>query len=205
MRYRHWIDVGKKRAFILPLAPVPSWLQLHGSLSVFTGRPLAYYGFPRTNQDTAMRISLLFQCLFLAVASTGCSMMSTPDNLDLRLARPSAHGTYLVTLQPPADSVGLNRLHSWQLQISAADGSAVSNASVQFDGGMPQHHHGFPTSPRVSTGSGSGAYRIDGVKFSMGGWWEIKLAIDAPQGSDTVTFNTVLSDAGLLLPKASVQ
>lgn len=159
----------------------------------------------RIDKETIMRLSLLFQLIFLAVACAGCSLMSAPDNLDLRLARPSAHGVYLVTLQPPPESVGVNRLHSWQLRIAAPDGSAVANASVRFDGGMPQHHHGFPTSPRVSADAGSGAYRIDGVKFSMGGWWEIKLAIDSPLGSDTVTFNTVLSDAGLLLPKASVQ
>ena len=144
-----------------------------------------------------MRYSLLFLLTFLAVACAACSMMSPPPELDLRLARPSVHGLYVVTLQPPADAVAINRIHSWQLRIAAADGSAVSNAVVSFDGGMPQHHHGFPTSPRVSAQSDSGAYRIDGVKFSMSGWWEIKLAIASSQGSDSVTFNTVLSEAGL--------
>jgi hypothetical protein len=86
------------------------------------------------------------------------------------------------------------------LHIAAPDGSAVNNASVSFDGGMPQHGHGFPTSPRISGGEG-GDYRIDGIKFSMGGWWEIKLAINGALGSDTVTFNTVLGEQGLQLPK----
>ena len=30
------------------------------------------------------------------------------------------------------------------------------------------------------------------MKFSMTGWWEIKLAIDSPEGADKVTFNTVV-------------
>ncbi len=152
-----------------------------------------------------MRYSLLFLLTFLAIACAACSMMSTPAGLDLRLARPSAHGLYLVTLQPPAGAIGINRIHSWQLRIAAADGSAVSNAVVAFDGGMPQHHHGFPTSPRISAQPGEGAYRIDGVKFSMSGWWEIKLAIEGARGSDTVTFNTVLGEAGLAAPGASAQ
>jgi hypothetical protein len=32
------------------------------------------------------------------------------------------------------------------------------------------------------------------MKFSMTGWWEVKLAVDAPQGPDKVTFNVVVSD-----------
>jgi hypothetical protein len=30
------------------------------------------------------------------------------------------------------------------------------------------------------------------VRFNMGGWWEFKLAINAPSGSDVVTFNLAL-------------
>jgi hypothetical protein len=30
------------------------------------------------------------------------------------------------------------------------------------------------------------------MKFSMTGWWEVKLDIQGPQGSDQVTFNTVV-------------
>ena len=35
-------------------------------------------------------------------------------------------------------------------------------------------------------------YEIEGVRFNMGGWWEFKLAINAPSGSDIVTFNLAL-------------
>lgn len=37
------------------------------------------------------------------------------------------------------------------------------------------------------------------MKFSMTGWWEIKLAIDnpdSPESADKVTFNTVVSLPG---------
>jgi len=39
-----------------------------------------------------------------------------------------------------------------------------------------------------------GIYLIEGMKFSMTGWWEIKLAIDSPEGADKVTFNTVVAE-----------
>jgi hypothetical protein len=35
-------------------------------------------------------------------------------------------------------------------------------------------------------------YDIEGVRFSLGGWWELKLSIEAPQGADRVTFNISL-------------
>jgi hypothetical protein len=35
-------------------------------------------------------------------------------------------------------------------------------------------------------------YEIEGVRFSMGGWWELKLAIESPAGVDSVTFNLSL-------------
>jgi hypothetical protein len=38
-----------------------------------------------------------------------------------------------------------------------------------------------------------GTYLLEGMKFSMTGWWEVKLAIDGPLGSDKVTFNTVVA------------
>jgi hypothetical protein len=36
------------------------------------------------------------------------------------------------------------------------------------------------------------SHEIEGVRFNMGGWWEFKLAMNAPSGSDVVTFNLAL-------------
>ena len=47
---------------------------------------------------------------------------------------------------------------------------------------MPQHGHGLPTRPQVTRELADGTYLIEGMKFSMTGWWEIKLAIDSPAG-----------------------
>jgi hypothetical protein len=58
---------------------------------------------------------------------------------------------------------------------------------------MPQHGHGLPTKPQVTKELEDGTYLLEGMKFSMTGWWEIKLAIEAAEGADKVTFNTIVS------------
>ena len=128
------------------------------------------------------------------VATTGC--MSPPKDLDLALTRPTVDNKYVVTLQPPPKPSAINQLHAWQFKLASPDGVPVANARIQVDGGMPQHGHGLPTRPQVTRELLDGGYLIEGMKFSMTGWWEIKLAIDGPAGADRVTFNTVVAEAG---------
>jgi hypothetical protein len=130
-------------------------------------------------------------------AATGC--MSPPKGLDLALTRPSADSKYLVTLQPPAKPAAINQLHAWQVRLTSPSGVPLANARIQVDGGMPQHGHGLPTRPQVTRELPGGGYLIEGMKFSMTGWWEIKLAIDGPAGADRVTFNTVVAVPGARL------
>ncbi|MDB5951537.1 MAG: Auxin-binding protein [Massilia sp.] len=124
---------------------------------------------------------------------TGCSMLAAPpSDLDVRLSRPSEHLTYVVTMRPIEEPVAIDRLHAWEISLTSAAGVPVTHARIGFDGGMPQHGHGFPTSPRVTGELGDGRYRLDGMKFSMSGWWEMKLTIDSAIGPDKATFNTVI-------------
>lgn len=127
-------------------------------------------------------------------ATTGC--MSPPKDLDLALTRPTVDNKYVVTLQPPATPAAINQLHAWQVKLASPTGAPVLNAHIQVDGGMPQHGHGLPTRPQVTRDLPGGGYLIEGMKFSMTGWWEVKLAIDGPAGADRVTFNTVVAEPG---------
>ncbi|MEO8103087.1 MAG: FixH family protein, partial [Betaproteobacteria bacterium] len=77
-------------------------------------------------------------------------------------------------------------------------GEPVSQARFQVDGGMPQHGHGLPSQPQVTKELTAGNYLLEGMKFSMTGWWEIRLAIHTPNASDRVTFNTVVLASGAL-------
>ena len=128
----------------------------------------------------------------IAASVTGC--MTAPTDLDLSLSKNSTAGIYRVTMEPPAKTPAINQMHSWKVKLATADGSPVHNARFAVDGGMPQHGHGLPTQPRVTRELENGTYQLDGMKFSMTGWWEVKLDIQGPQGADKVTFNTVVNN-----------
>jgi hypothetical protein len=77
------------------------------------------------------------------------------------------------------------------IRVTSKDGSVVSGLQITVDGGMPQHGHGLPTKPRVTKDLGEGRYQVEGLKFNMGGWWELKFAL-AGAASDSVVFNLEL-------------
>ncbi len=131
---------------------------------------------------------LLLSAAVLAAAS--CA--TTPPELDLSLKRPTTDGKFVVALQPPATPPAINQIHSWTIRVADKDGNPVRQARIGVDGGMPQHGHGLPTRPRVTRELGDGSYLMEGMKFSMTGWWEIKLAIQAAESADKVTFNAIV-------------
>jgi hypothetical protein len=118
--------------------------------------------------------------------------MMPPDDLDLARAKLSEQGVYQVAIAPEAEAIEQNALHSWVLTLTTPQGDQVEGATIAVDGGMPQHRHGMPTAPQVTEYLGEGRYRVEGLKFSMSGWWELRFDISSPAGTDKVTFNLVL-------------
>lgn len=141
-----------------------------------------------------MRFLYLWLLAALLAVLSGC--MTPPEGLNLATERASAHATYQVALHPVAAPVAINKLHAWEVVLRTAGGEPVTGAQITVGGGMPQHGHGLPTQPRVTRALGEGRYLIEGMKFSMPGWWEIKLTIAAAAGADEVTFNTVVALPG---------
>jgi len=139
--------------------------------------------------------------LVAAVAATGCGhLMMMMHGSDVARPAETEFGTgprasaslqFTATLQPD-QPLRPRRMQTVRVAITDAAGAPVDDATIQIDGGMPQHGHGLPTRPRVTRALGNGLYEIEGVRFNMGGWWEFKLAIHAPSGSDIVTFNLAL-------------
>ena len=128
-----------------------------------------------------------------AIAFSKMHMASPPAELDLARSKPSEKGIFAVSIELEAGGdVKQGELHNWIVAVKTPDSKAVDGAKITVDGGMPQHGHGLPTAPQMTGELGEGRYRVEGVKFNMGGWWELKFAISAPQGDDRVVFNLVL-------------
>jgi hypothetical protein len=132
----------------------------------------------------------------LAVLAVLAGCAAPPKDLDLSLQHRSAQGRYMVQMEPPASVPALNQIHAWHIRLKTPDGAPVRAARILVDGGMPQHGHGLPTRPQVTREVAEGTYLMEGMKFSMTGWWEIKLAIQAGAGADTAVFNTVVEWPG---------
>lgn len=111
---------------------------------------------------------------------------------DISRSRKTANGLFMVSIEPENGAVRQGELHSWLVTVTTASGQPVEYAAIDVSGGMPEHNHGLPTSPQVTDYLGNGHYRIEGMKFTMRGWWQLRLSISAAAGSDTVVFNLAL-------------
>ncbi|VWD61669.1 Auxin-binding protein [Burkholderia lata] len=140
----------------------------------------------------------------LAFAGSGIALLGAcgapteqpvPAGLNLSLTQSTTSGAYVVTLEPLTPPPPLNRIHAWTVTVKRASGEPVRGARIEVSGGMPQHGHGLPTRPRVVPGDGNGTYRLQGMKFSMPGWWTITLKVREADHDDDVTFNVVLPPA----------
>lgn len=140
------------------------------------------------------RLTSIVAAAVIAVLSSACA---APKDLDLSLRHASAQGRFVVEMQPPATAPAINQMHAWQVRLATPDGEPVARATIDFDGGMPQHGHGFPTKPRVTRELQPGVYALEGMKFSMTGWWDMKLAIRAGDIADTAVFNVIVDGSGI--------
>jgi len=158
---------------------------------------------PQNRKLTLVTIFLLVALLAVACSSDdpeetptpemgGMAMPDTPGDLDVATTKLTEDELFQVTISSNLDPLSLNEIHSWTVHVETADGEAVENAEIAVDGGMPDHNHGFPTAPEITEEIGGGEYLLEGVKFSMAGWWELKLDITAGEQSDSVTFNIIL-------------
>lgn len=142
------------------------------------------------------KLALYVFSFFGPALLTAC--MSVPSDLDQSLEHMSSQHKYQVAVHSLAQPAPINRMHAWEVQLRDPNGQPVNGAHISVDGGMPQHGHGLPTQPRVTRELGDGRYLVEGMKFSMPGWWQIKLKVDGAEGADDVTFNTMVSISQLL-------
>jgi hypothetical protein len=121
-------------------------------------------------------------------------MIKAPDNIDLAAEQLSENKKFDLSYKSDIEPIPINKIHSWMLILKKASGEPVTGAEISLDGDMPQHGHGLPTAPEVTQDLGNGEYVVEGVKFSMPGWWVMNFSVKADGEADTATFNLMLEE-----------
>lgn len=103
-------------------------------------------------------------------------------------SKASEQGVFRVSIWPEDGEIPLRRLHAWVVRVEDANGARMVPILLTIDGGMPQHGHGLDTRPRIVQPLQNGDYRIDGMKFHMGGVWQLKLKIATDDLADVANF-----------------
>lgn len=117
---------------------------------------------------------------------------AAPPQRDISYATTSAEGLYQVSVESDRKPIPVGETHRWVLTVLDEARRPVEGAEIAMDGGMPAHGHGLPTAPRVTEELGEGRYRIEGVRFNMGGLWELRFTIRGAPGDDEAVFNIEL-------------
>jgi len=105
---------------------------------------------------------------------------------------PSHNRLYRATMIPSPDPIALDRTLSWTVEVRTAAGTPVEGAVLELESWMPDSEGVSAPRPRVTANEGAGRYRIDGLRFDRRGWWNVKLRISAPAGTDSLAFNLIL-------------
>lgn len=108
--------------------------------------------------------------------------MPNPDN-----AQVTELGRYRISYTSALEPIEINRIHVWVAQVMDADGNPVEGATISITGGMPDHDHGLPTAPRATAYLGEGRYLIEGMRFHMGGAWEVVINVKSGTGDDALS------------------
>jgi len=132
----------------------------------------------------------------IAMCQWSVTFAMNDKSLDLSASRPSQMGHYQVSFKSKLAPITLNTIHEWQLMVMTPQGEPVNHLDITIEGGMPMHDHGLPTAPRVTANTADGNYRVEGMKFQMGGHWTVTFNImdphDNSDAKDSVTFNLQL-------------
>lgn len=92
------------------------------------------------------------------------------------LAGTSSYGLQ-IRISSELDPLAINQIHSWLVYLEDSSGNRISNAEVIIIGGMPEHDHGLPTAPQITSELEPGTYLLEGVRFHMQGKWQLDLKI----------------------------
>ena len=117
------------------------------------------------------------------------SAANAADSVANQYSESTENGHYLVTIMPVPEVPPIAELHNWIVHIETREGETFVPSRLGITGGMPTHGHGMVSEPRVTKSLGDGDYQIEGMKFHMGGEWQIIVGLSGPVGFDRAVFD----------------
>ncbi len=91
----------------------------------------------------------------------------------------------VLSIKSQLSPLRINQIHSWELELKDGNGSTVTGANIEVNGGMPAHNHGLPTQPRVTPMEKPGSYLMEGIRFHMPGEWELQFTVTTATARDS--------------------
>ncbi|MEX0964769.1 MAG: FixH family protein [Pseudohongiellaceae bacterium] len=86
----------------------------------------------------------------------------------------------------------INQIHSWHIRVRDGDKEVPMLEQLSVFGGMPEHDHGLPTQPEVTTRLDDGDYLLEGVRFHMQGLWRLQIELQLEGVDDTAIIEFIL-------------
>ena len=117
--------------------------------------------------------------LLLNICSANAADMLLPD-----LSGVTDNGLN-VEIYSELSPLSINKMHSWHVRILDHDGEMLQLEELNIFGGMPEHDHGLPTQPEVTTRLDNGDYLLEGVRFHMQGHWQLQIELQYAGVEDT--------------------
>lgn len=127
---------------------------------------------------------IVFVSLLLTIFSVAQAVEKSPV-----LTGSTAEGTR-IEIYSELNPLAINQIHTWHIRILDAQGMHLQ-AQMSISGGMPEHDHGMPTAPQITSQLENGDYRLEGMRFHMPGLWQllIELSIDGNQQIAVIDFH----------------
>ena len=119
-------------------------------------------------------LSLLLSLCFANAADVRLPDLSGVTDKDLK-----------IEIYSELSPLSINQIHSWHVRVLDRNDEILELEELNIFGGMPEHDHGLPTQPEVTTRLDNGDYLLEGVRFHMQGHWQLQVELQLNGVEDT--------------------
>jgi len=102
---------------------------------------------------------------------------------------PSHNRHYRASLRPELTAAG--HLAAWRVLVETPDGNAPARPTLVMHSWMPEAPSVVGDQPKLLY-LGGGTFRVDELRFSRPGWWNVSVTISDAGVTDSLAFNLIV-------------